>query len=243
MLIDRKDCSFFHCLDLPGGETIAAPWDFRETEAEYHGGVSLAGRRVLEIGAASGCHSFWMERQGAQVVPYDLSPEFSWDLMPTPTQDREDVEAAMRVGIRRINAGWHYAAERLGSKLSLEHGTIYSVPESLGVFDVITFGSVLLHTRDPIGAVQGLAPRATEAILIMDRLPPHLDPEKPLMEFQPRIGMEKPFGAWTWWWFTPAVFIRLLTVLGYSEFDVKVSKHLHAASGKPLDLFTLVARR
>jgi len=242
MLFARSRCAFFHTIDLPNGEIVQGPWDFRRTEAAYHGGYNLKGKRVLEIGAASGCHSFWMEGQGADVVPYDLSPKHSWDILLAPGQSASECDAEMEKGIEKINNGWHYSAERLGSRLKLAHGTIYDIPAELGDFDVITFGSVLLHTRDPIGAVQKAAKRAREAIIITDRVPTHLDVSKPLMEFMPRIGMEKPWGGWTWWWYTPEVMVNLLKIMGYTRLDLTMSKHLYAATGREIELFTLVGR-
>lgn len=238
----RADCAFFHVIDLPEGPT-PGQWDFRETEREYHGGYDLKEKAVLEIGSATGSHAFWMEKQGARVTPLDLSPKHSWDLMPTPTQNQAEIETAMRAGIQRINNGWHYCRDKLGSGLKLQHGSIYNVPKKLGDFDIVTYGSVLLHVRDPIGAVQHGAARAKEAIIITDRLPTHLDEAKPLLEFMPKLGMEKPFGAWTWWWATPQLFINLLTVLGFKGFKVTKSKHLFTGTKRHIDLFTLVATR
>lgn len=243
MTIDHEDCLFFHVVDLPDGETTSGHWDFRATASAYHGHVHFAGKSVLEIGAATGSHSFWLEGQGARVTPYDLSPHHSWDILPTCRQDAAEVERAMRALIGQINHGWHYCAERLGSTLHLEHGTIYDIPVALGDFDIVTFGSVLLHARDPVGALQRAAERATEAVVITDRYPTTLDTTRPLMEFMPTLGREMAWGGWTWWWITPPVFQNLLTIIGFRSFELSVSKHLHALSGQEIELFTLVARR
>lgn len=242
MSIDQNECSFFHVIDLPG-ETTAGQWDFRETESAYHGGYDLRGKTVLEIGSATGCHAFWMEREGALVTPYDLSPAYSWDLLTTFRQDPEKITEAMKTGIKQLNNGWTYCRDRLGSRLNLSHGTIYDIPKELGSFDVVTFGSILLHTRDPLGAVQRVADRAKEAIIITDRFAPALDNSKPLMQFMPTLEMAKDWGGWTWWWMSPKVFENLLAILGFVDFEVKVSQHLFVPTGRKLDLFTLIARR
>jgi hypothetical protein len=237
----RSDCIFFHVIDLPDEEPTHAEWDFRKTEAEYHGHYPMAGKRVLEIGSATGSHAFWMEKQGANVTPYDLGPSDSWDLLPTFQQDASEVERVMRNGIRRLNNGWWYCRNRLGSNLTLQHGSIYVIPPELGDFDVITFGSVLLHTQNPVGAVQRAAPRAKDAIIITDRLPENLGPDKPLMEFYPRLELAKPHGAWTWWHSSPQIWVEFLRILGFQSFNVTVAKHLHI--DRMIDLYTLVAKR
>ena len=64
---DPAECDFYHVVELPGGELTKAQWDLRETADQYLGGVDFAGKRVLEIGPASGFLSFHMERRGARV--------------------------------------------------------------------------------------------------------------------------------------------------------------------------------
>jgi hypothetical protein len=239
----REECEFFHVIDLPGEEPTEGSWDFRKTEAEYHGGFSFKGKTVLEIGTATGSHAFWMEKQGASVTPYDLSPAFSWDIMATAEQDAVEVEQMMHPIMEKLNNGWYYCRNRLKSKLELSFGSIYDIPKTLGDFDVVTFGSVLLHTRNPIGALQFAADRAKEAVIIMDRLPNNFDAQKPFMEFIPKKEMAKSWGAWTWWWISPKVFENLLGLRGFEQFDLTVSKHFFVPMQKSLGLFTLVARR
>jgi hypothetical protein len=229
-------------MDLPAEAPTAGAWDFRKTEDEYHGGYDFKGKRVLEIGAASGSHSFWLEKQGAEVVPYDLSPEFEWDCMPTFEQDSEALDVRMRSGMAAINNGWWYAAKALGSNLTLRHGTIYDVPEELGNFDVVTYGSVLLHVQNPVGAVQHMANR-TRTIIITDKMHPTIPLDAPHMEFRPQLGRENAWGGWSWWWHSPQVFINMLKVIGYTNFGVKISKHLHTPNKSEIDLYTLIAER
>ncbi|MEW5789215.1 MAG: methyltransferase domain-containing protein [Pseudomonadota bacterium] len=239
---DREDCLFFHVLDLPGGEVTDGAWDFRATESEYHGGFDFRGKRVLEIGCATGSHSFWMESQGARVTPYDLAPDYSWDLMPTHQQDPGETRAAMVEIIRKLNNGFDYCRDRLGSGLAMTHGSIYAIDPGLGDFDVVTFGSVLLHTRDPLGALQAAVSRAG-TIIIMDRWPPNLDCDKPLMQFIPELANAKPWGGWTWWWISPKVFENFLRIHGFTRFQLTVSEHLYVPTGNRLKLFTLIAER
>ena len=49
---------------------------------KYLGGVDFRGRRVLDVGCASGILSFYMERQGAEVVSFDLDKNGDWDMVP-----------------------------------------------------------------------------------------------------------------------------------------------------------------
>src|ERR1700722_19381468 len=75
----------YHAMDIPGYGPVLNPlWDLRGSESDYLGHVTLAGKRVLEIGPATGYLSFYMESQGAEVVSVELSPDVSWDVVPDP---------------------------------------------------------------------------------------------------------------------------------------------------------------
>lgn len=77
---DIGDCHFYHAMEIPGfGPTPHPQWDLRGREATYLGNLPLAGRRVLEIGPASGHLTFWMESQGAEVVSVELAPDADSD--------------------------------------------------------------------------------------------------------------------------------------------------------------------
>jgi hypothetical protein len=64
-----------------------------------------------------------------------------------------------------------------------------------------------------------------------------------MVEFIPKLGNEKHFGAWSWWWASPQIYVNLLTILGFKEFQLSTAKHLHADSGNKIELYTLVATR
>jgi len=238
----KEECAFYHVIDLPGEDPTPGQWDFRQTESEYHGGFTFKGKTVLEIGTATGSHAFWMEKQGAYVTPYDLSPAHSWDIMATYEQDAAEVERSMRSVTEKLNNGWWYCRNRVNSELELSFGSIYDIPKEMGDFDIVTFGSVLLHTRDPVGALQSAADRAREAVIITDRLPVNLDVSRPLMEFMPKKEEATDFGGWTWWWISPKVFENLLILRGFRSFELTTSKHLFVPAKQKIKLFTLIAK-
>ena len=76
------DCAFYHSMTIPGHGEVKGEWDLRGREKEYLGNIDLAGKKVLEIGTASGHLCFWMEQQGADVTGYDLSEKQEWDIVP-----------------------------------------------------------------------------------------------------------------------------------------------------------------
>jgi hypothetical protein len=60
---DVADCYFYHTMELPGYGVINGDWDLRHGVDDYLGNVTFAGKRVLEIGPASGFLAFEMEKR------------------------------------------------------------------------------------------------------------------------------------------------------------------------------------
>src|SRR5262245_3131908 len=100
-----EDCYFYHTMDIPGHGLGHGEWDLRAREASYLGHVELKGKRVLELGTASGHRCFAMERMGAEVVGYDLSDRQEWDIVPFAGVDVREHIARRKEHIRRLNNG------------------------------------------------------------------------------------------------------------------------------------------
>src|SRR2546426_5232006 len=99
---DANDCYFYHTMDIPGHGLVRGEWDLRKGVREYLGGVDFKGKRVLELGTASGFLCFHMEKEGAEVVAYDLSEDQSWDVVPFARGDTSKVIAARKAHIRKL---------------------------------------------------------------------------------------------------------------------------------------------
>lgn len=49
---DRADCIFYQTMEFPDGEVIPASWDIRGFFDGYIGGYAIAGKTLLDVGAA-----------------------------------------------------------------------------------------------------------------------------------------------------------------------------------------------
>lgn len=228
-------------MDLPGHGVVEGAWDLRETADAYIGHFDPTGKRVLEIGTASGFVSFHMERRGArEVVGYDLAPGHAWDVLnATGWSEGPEIDEAMG----KLNDSYWLAHGSLGSSCKLAHGSIYGVPAELGVFDAVVLCSVLMHVRDPILAVQRLAARCDE-IVITERMPAELrDSSGPVAMFMPDPSRRKWFGGWTWWLTRPEVYVNVLKLLGFGESRIETSEHYYKRVDRTFELYHVVARR
>jgi hypothetical protein len=168
---DISDCFFYHVMDLPGYGEVGGEWDLRGGEESYLGGVSFKGKRVLELGTASGYLCRFMEGEGADVIGFDLSAERSWDIVPFAGLDLPSTKLGMRNHIERLKNGWWFAHHLLGSSAKAVYGNIYEIPEEIGPVDIATFGSILLHLRDPFQALHS-ALRLTRELVIVTEIHP-----------------------------------------------------------------------
>ena len=155
-----EDCYWYHSMDVPGHGQVVGQWDLRGQEATYLGNVPLSGKRVLEIGPASGYLTFWMEQQGAQVTSFDLDEHQKWDIVPFGGLDHNALIAHRAGHVRQINNSWWLLHERLRSRARAVYGNIYELDKIRETFDVVTLNSVMLHLRDPVQAMALAAARS-----------------------------------------------------------------------------------
>jgi len=238
-ITDLADCDFNHTMEIPGYGLVSGSWDLRGRTREYLGGVELTGKRVLEMGTASGFLCFSMEQQGADVVAYDLSEHESWDVVPFSQTDYSRQHIFQRKAhIRRINNSFWLAHRACRSRSRVVYGTAYSVPEEIGLVDVTTFGAILLHVRDPFLALQSALRLTRETIIVTDVNPwPGLT--GPVMHFLPDFRNVAPFE--TWWRLTPEVVQQFIGILGFE--DSEVTHHSQKYMDREEPMFTVVGRR
>ena len=204
------------------------------------------GKRVLEIGTASGFLCFHMEDHGAEVVAYDLSEAHDWDVVPFANEDHERQLAERRRHIRAINDGWWLAHRARNSSASVVYGNVYDVPEAIGKVDIVTFGAILLHLRDPFLALQNAVRLNPDVVIVTESLSIRLSlPQilagkvQPGPMFLPNRRRGGPHE--TWWLLTPDLIKRMLGVLGFA--DSKVHYHRQRFENRWQPMFTVVARR
>jgi hypothetical protein len=251
------DCLYYHTMDLPGIGVVHGPWDLRPGISEYLGGVDFQGKRVLEVGTASGHLCFEMEARGAEVVSCDLGDGTAdWDIVPFDGAVDREFAAVRSAGMSKINNSYWYAHAALGSSARVVYGSAYEVPAEIGPVDIALFGSVLLHLRDPFLALQQGLRLTTDTVIVtevagrsarlMARLPTRWQlpllrsgrlPARMNLLPDPESGLPNE----TWWTLSPSVVSRMLGILGFSV--EQLSFHTQLFEGRSCALYTMVARR
>ena len=236
---NADECLFYHTVDVPGRGTFKGFWDIRGREAEYLGNADFKDRRVLEVGPASGHLTFFMEKQGAEVVSIEARDESVWDLFwdrPEPLPPHlQTLLTESRKALNEVKNSYWFCHEAFNSKARVHYGSAYELPAELGEFDVSVMACMLLHNKNPLRIIENVARLTREEIIIVE---PVRERQFSSVEFLP-TG-EQPWWD-TWWGFTPRFFVNVLRSMGFNE--CTVTHHTQICFDKPQELFTVVARR
>ena len=102
-----EDCDFYHTVEIPGHGVMHGEWDLRNRVDAYLGNFPFSGKRVLEIGPASGFLTFEMEKRGADVVCLEVPDEPGWDFVPYPPKRLAVILSERAEHMRKVkNSYW-----------------------------------------------------------------------------------------------------------------------------------------
>jgi hypothetical protein len=242
--LSLADCDFYHTVDIPGHGVVEGQWDLRGREADYLGHAALQDRSVLEIGPASGHLSFWMEAQGASVTAFDLAEQGAWDFVPFHGLDLEVANAARTEHLRRLQNSWWFLREVRKAQAEVVYSTVYDIDPSLGSFDVVTLNSVLLHLRDPMGAMIKAASVCGRTLVITEVAEEHYNRRTPwrrtptALSFLP--AAERPHAYDAWFVIPSGVTVEMMRILG---FKTTLTRHRQAFKSGQYSMYTVVGER
>jgi 2-polyprenyl-3-methyl-5-hydroxy-6-metoxy-1,4-benzoquinol methylase len=244
---DLDDLVWYHAVELPDGRVLPGAWDLRGHESAYLGGVDVAGKRVLELGPATGYLTFYMERMGAEVVSFEAGFDVSIDLLPVKGVDQpEEKLRVMQETIDRNHDAWWYLHRAFGSSAKFVQGNIYDLPADLGVFDITLVGAILLHLREPWGVLSQAAARTTDTMIVTEPLQDDAQPpEANVMRFSPSAEHHMT----NWWSIYPGAVVSMLSRLGFGRTETTMHSQRHhlahdiGADAIEQRMYTVVGRR
>ncbi len=213
-----ESCFFYHSMELPTLGLVEGAWDLRGVIDDYLGGVDVQGKRVLDIGAASGYLTFELERLGAQVVSFDIAEDGLFDCVPHAGGDLVALQEKMRGYADAIKRAYWLAHRLHGSSAQVVHGDVYDLPASIGAIDVAVFGMILGHLRDPFAALAAAARLEPQMIVVTNQTSPDDRGSGPYAHWMPsRENGETN----AWWGLSVGCLKQMLEVLGYDVIDVR----------------------
>jgi SAM-dependent methyltransferase len=244
-----EECDFYHHIDLPGVGEVGSGWDLRKTVDQYLGNLDFLGKRVLDVGTASGFLTFSMEARGAEVVSFDVSDPADLNYVPYQ-HPRFPVErlSRMHMGcVPRVANSYWYAHRALGSKAKVFYGNVNDLPDALGTFDIVLVGMILPHLRDPFQALYSASRRCADTLVVTQQASP--PGALPSAQFMPNIRLD-PNNLehyLHWWGLSERCLINMLEVLGFGIASATRSMHRCTSTTRTGDMkeecLTLVAKR
>jgi len=194
---------WYHTIDLPGGVVTPGYFDTRAIADVVPLPPRLDGARCLDVGTYDGFWAFEMERRGAaEVVAIDVLDPLRWDW---PVGSSEEAIAA----ISDERLGFDVAREALGSRVERRDLSVYDLsPDQVGTFDVVYCGSLTLHLRDPVRALERIRSVCTGVFVYEDAI------DVSLLGRTPRAVLDGRGRPW-WWKANPAGLARMASAAGF----------------------------
>ena len=195
---------WYHTLDLGAGVVTQGMFDLRPYVDRY-GLPAVEGKRVLDVGTFDGFWAFELERRGATVLSLDLDriQQLDW---PPRLRPADDAPRGQTFSLAR---------EALGSEVERVGCSIYeATPERLGgPFDLVFCGSVLIHLRDPMLALERMAALCSGRLVLAEEYSRRLAP------FRHVRGAEfRGDSPWSTWWIpTVPTWLRMVHTAGFED--------------------------
>lgn len=201
--------TWYHTIELAPGVVTPGWFDTRGVRDQVPLPRDLAGQRCLDVGTFDGFWAFEMEARGAaEVVAVDVTDWSGWDWPATAGREQRRAMGE-RMG---AGEGFEIARRALGSGVERRELSVYDLdPGTAGTFDVVYLGSLLLHLRDPVRALERVRSVCRGQLVLVDSIDPYLTllhPRRPVATFD---GIGRP-----WWWTgNRAALLRMLRSAGF----------------------------
>jgi tRNA (mo5U34)-methyltransferase len=200
---------WYHTMELAPGMVTPGWFDLRPI-ADRLPWPSVEGKRCLDIGTYDGFLAFEMERRGAaEVVATDVPEHENWDW--PPRLRARGPEALAAIAGPKKGVGFEIARQALGSSVRRELISVYELtPERIGSFDVVVCGSLMLHLRDPLGALEAIRGVCSGSFLSAEEVRIGMFPRR-----RPVAELDGTSDLCQWWVPTPAGHRQMLLAGGF----------------------------
>jgi tRNA (mo5U34)-methyltransferase len=205
-VLDRE---WYHTIELAPGVVTPGWFDTRSVVGRLPVPASLEGRRCLDVATFDGFWAYEMERRGAaEVCAIDVLDPLGWDWPLTSVEETITAINRRKEGGR----GFEVAHRMLGSSVRFEERSVYDLdPDEMGEFDFVYVGSLLLHLRDPVRALERVRAVCRGQLLLVDNIDlvlTLLHPRRAVANFD---GDGRP-----WWWKANlAALVRMVRAAGF----------------------------
>ena len=206
----NSGATWYHTIAMPDGSVTPGMFDLRGIARRVPWPEKIKGARCLDIGTCDGFWAFEMEKRGAaEVMAIDVADANDVDLTWEARRRLSETTPVPR-GTRAAER-FEIARQALGSGVDRVGCSIYNLdPLTHGKFDVVFIGTLLIHLRDPIQALERVREVCRGELVMVECI------DAPLDLFARGIACAR-LAAYPgqWWRHNAAGLSRLLRVAGF----------------------------
>jgi SAM-dependent methyltransferase len=227
---------FYHTFAFTNGCLVPGDWDVARSLEQYKFPSPLPGKEVLDVGPGSGFFSFYFESLGANVTTLETRGYGDFDVYGNYQYTGNEGRPADRIQngdpiwFGPVSPSFWKIYDAIGSKVTWKNGRIYDLtPELMGrTFDLIFVGSLLLHLRDPIGALR--AARSVCRDTLVATIPTWLehDEEDVPIQMLPYTHLDRI----SWWMPNKAALRHWFLAAGFRQVELVGTLTLHSNRDK-----------
>jgi tRNA (mo5U34)-methyltransferase len=220
-----EPAEWYHTIELAPGLLTPGWFDTRRVAPELPF-PPLEGLRCLDVATADGFWAFEMERRGAaEVHAIDVLDPRAWDWPADPEQGVLEA-LARRKGEGR---GFETARRALGSGAQFAERSVYDLdPGQVGEFDFVYVGSLLLHLRDPVRALERVRGVCRGRLLLVE----NIDLALTLLARRAAASFDGHGRPW-WWRPNVAGLVRMLRSAGFEPERRPMRFYMPPGAGHP----------
>lgn len=226
----QKRCSeqdyWYHSYYFDNGFIQRGDYDIGSDISDYRFPQSMEGMSVLDIGTGSGWFATYFEQLGADVTTFDARGYCDFDIFgrdrypdaaaEKPTPDRILPDGRF-IYYSPVSKGFWIMKDILGLKAEYVNARVYEICPRLfngKKFDLVFMGSVLMHLRDPIGALMAAHSVCNHQLICTTyMLPDTFNPTTPLMQLRENAG-----DGISWWIPNRPCIVQWLKAAGFKKF-------------------------
>lgn len=211
---DPRLAGWYHTIELGNGLVSRGSNDHRTVVNRYGIPKSLAGMTALDVGTFDGFWAFELERRGAdRVTALDVASIGDFDWLP-------NWKALLGPAASRTS-NFQLAHAMRGSRVEYKICNVYDLsPETVGTFDIVFCGDLLLHLMNPLRALVNMRSVAKKMVIVESTIDPGLEAKAkglPLVRFGQRYA-EKILGeTCTYWLLTTPALCEMLEYAGFQN--------------------------
>jgi SAM-dependent methyltransferase len=218
---------WYHSYYFDNGFEIRGDYNIGADIADYGFLSDMQGIRVLDIGAGGGWFAHYFAQRGAAVTTVDARGYGEFDFYgrynyvdETAARIPDAFEADGRpVYFSPVSKALWVMRNILGADIQIYNARVYDVcPELFGgkTFDLVFIGALLLHLRDPIGALMAARSVCTQRLIASTPVIPGGRIDEDPIQHLPWTAVDQI----SWWLPNLACFRHWFLAAGFRDVDV-----------------------